>query len=95
MAEKKGVYKELYEYMNKDSMVKERNPARVEANAVSIMLNNFENEQIAIRNAYMGEYFMQPGNMVVHWSNTYLWDTIKELKEEVKDLKEKVEVLSK
>ena len=89
MSKKKGVYKELYEYMDKDSLVNERNPARVEANSIAIMLEKFENEQIAIRNAYMGEYFMQPGNMVVHWSNTYLWDTIKELQEEVKDLKEK------
>ena len=70
MSEKKGVYKELYEYMDKDSLVNERNPARVEANSVAIMLEKFENEQIAIRNGYMGEYFMQPGNLVVHWSNT-------------------------
>ena len=95
MTEKKGIYKELYEYMDRDSMVNERNPARLEANTVAIMLQKFENDPADIRSAYMGEYFMQPDNMVIHWGNTHLWHLVKELKEEVKNLKDKVEELSK
>ena len=95
MAEKKEIYEELYEYMGRDSMIKERSLERLQANEQAMMFHEFENDSIEISNAYTGEYFMQPGNTVIHWGNTHLWHLIKGLQDEIKDLKEKVEVLSK
>ena len=97
MNKKKDIYQELYEIINKETALNISNPKVLEAEVNSIMFAkpDSENDFRDLSSAFIDEYFSQPYNRVVHYESTRIYKELVDLRNEVKELKNKVDQLSK
>lgn len=97
MTEKKEIYKELYEIINKKTALNISDPKVLEVEMNSIMFGkpDSENNFRDLSSAFIEEYFTQPFNRVVHYESTKIYKELNDLRNEVKDLKKRVGQLSK
>jgi len=97
MTEKKEIYKELYEIINKKTALNISDPKVLEVEMNSIMFGkpDSENNFRDLSSAFIEEYFTQPFNRVVHYESTKIYKELNDLRNEVKDLKKRVGQLTK